>query len=234
MWNQVQEALDESTKRLITETANLLPGVIALVVALLIATLIAAIFSYILRRSLRGIGFDERIVRWGGTSVLDWAPSKSPTLLVTRVVSWVIILIGFLVGISAFDANITSQFVLRLFGYLPNVAAAVVVLLLGGVLARFLGRSVLIGAVNMNVQYARLLSVGVKWLVLVLAAAMALNHLGIGGGMVQLAFAILFGGIVLALALAVGLGSKDLVSRSLERQAAKTPEEELEEPFRHL
>lgn len=234
MWSQVQEALDESTKRLIKEIANLLPGMIALVVALLLAALIAVILRYILRRSLRGIGFDERIVRWGGAAVLAWSPSKSPTQLVTRLVSWVIMIIGFLVGISAFDANITSQFVLRTFGYLPNVAAAVLVLLVGGLLARFLGRSILIGAVNMNMQYARLLSVGVKWLVLVLAAAMALNHLQIGGGIVQLAFGILFGGIVLALALAVGLGSKDLVSRSLERQSLKTTKEEIEEPFRHL
>jgi hypothetical protein len=47
-----------------------------------------------------------------------------------------------------------------------------------------------------------------------------------------LAFGILFGGIVLALALAVGLGSKELVTRSLEREA-KAPEA-VEEPFRHL
>jgi hypothetical protein len=73
----------------------------------------------------------------------------------------------------------------------------------------------------------------VRWLVLVLAAAMALEHLGIGGRIVELAFGILFGGIVLTLALAIGLGSKDLVSRSLERQTTKVTEEE-PEPFRHL
>jgi len=58
-----------------------------------------------------------------------------------------------------------------------------------------------------------------------LAGAMALNHLEIGGKIVDEAFAILFGGIVLTLALAVGLGARDLVSRSLERQAARMPEE---------
>jgi hypothetical protein len=50
------------------------------------------------------------------------------------------------------------------------------------------------------------------------AAAMALEQLGIGGQIVTLSFAILFGGIVLALSLAVGLGSKDMVSRSWEKQ----------------
>ena len=98
--------------------------------------------------------------------------------------------------------------------------------------ARFLARNVLIGAVNMQIQSARLLSLGVKWLVLVLAAAMALEHLGIGGGIVRLGFGILFGGIVLAMALAVGLGSKEMVSRSWERQATKT--EEQEEPLHHI
>ena len=133
-----------------------------------------------------------------------------------------IIFVGILVGISAFDATLTSQLVVRAFEYLPSLFAAIVVLILGSIVARFLARGVLIGAVNMNLQHARLLSIGVKWLVLVVAGAMALDHLGIGGRIIHLAFGLLFGGIVLALALAVGLGSKDMVSRSLERQASKT------------
>jgi hypothetical protein len=70
--------------------------------------------------------------------------------------------------------------------------------------------------------------------VIVLAVAMALEHLRIAPGIVELAFGILFGGIVLALALAVGLGSKQLVVKSLERDAATPPGESIEEPFRHV
>ena len=75
---------------------------------------------------------------------------------------------------------------------------------------------------NAQLQYARILSLGVKWLVLVLTAAMVLDHLEVGGNIVGLAFGILFGGIVLTLALAVGLGSRDLVSRSLESHVEHT------------
>ena len=88
-------------------------------------------------------------------------------------------------------------------------------------MARYLARTVLIGAVNNQLYYARFLSMGVKWLVLVLTGAMVLDHLQIGGTVVELAFGILFGGIVLTLALAVGLGSRELVSRSLERTAER-------------
>jgi hypothetical protein len=107
-------------------------------------------------------------------------------------------------------------------------------LLVGSVIARFLARSVLIGAVNLNLHYARLLSLGVKWMVVVLTVAMALEHLRIAPGIVKLAFGILFGGIVITLALAVGLGSKDLVTKSLERDAQKASGDNLEEPFRHI
>jgi hypothetical protein len=92
------------------------------------------------------------------------------------------------------------------------------VLLAGAVAAQFLARSVLIGAVNMQIQSARFLSLAVKWLVLLVAVAMALEHFGIGRTILVLAFGILFGGTVLAAAIAVGLGAKDFVSRALAQQ----------------
>jgi hypothetical protein len=234
MWDQAEQALNQSMARLVSQVASLLPGIMALIVALLISVLVAWVLAFLLRRSLAGIHFDERLATWGLGSWAEWSPSKSPTILVTRVVFWGVIVVGFLIGIAAFDASWTSQFEQSVFAYLPNLLGAALVLFVGGVIARFLGRSVLIGAVNLNLQYARLLSVGVKWLVIVLAVAMALEHLKIGAGVVQLAFGILFGGIVFALALAVGLGSKDLVTRSLEREASKPPVESIEEPFRHV
>jgi hypothetical protein len=149
-------------------------------------------------------------------------------------VSWTIIVVGVLIGIAAFDTTLTSSLVMNVFGSLPNLLTAAVLFFVGHMLARFLSRGVLIGAVNMNLPYAGLLGVGVRWLVLVLATAMALDHVGIGGSIVSLAFGILFGGIVLALALAIGLGSKDMVAKSLERELTKPPDEPADQPFRHV
>ncbi len=233
MWEQVQQALSHSTTRVLSQVASLLPGIVALLLALLISIAVALLVSGIVRRLLTGIQFDERVARWGFPSLAEWSPGKSPTLLAARVAGWTVIFIGFAIGVSALDLALTSALVLRFFEYLPHVLAAIVVLLLGNGVARYMARSVLIDAVNMNLQYARLLSTGVRWMVMVVAITMALDHLAIGGGIIRLAFGILFGGIVLALALAVGLGSKELVSRSLEREAHRASEES-EEPVRHL
>jgi Conserved TM helix len=234
MWDQVGQALSHSMTTMLSRMASLLPGIAALVVALLVSAAVARILAAIVRRSLTSINFDKRATQWGFRTLAELSPSKSPTRLAARVTAWTVMLTGFLIGMSALDGALTSQLVTRLFAYLPNVLAAVVVLVAGSIIAQFLARSVLIGAVNMNLQYARLLSAGVKWLVNVLAVAMALEHVGIGGDIIRLAFAILFGGIVLALALAVGLGSKELVSRSLDREASKASNQSRQEQVGHL
>jgi len=118
--------------------------------------------------------------------------------------------------------------------YVARVVGAVLILLAGMVAARFLARSVLIEAVNLNLHYARLLSQGVKWMVMVLTFAMALDHLSIGGGIVELAFGILFGGIVLTLSLAIGLGKPDLIRKSLDHDDRTYAEEAHAASVRHF
>jgi hypothetical protein len=234
MWNQVLLSLHESMARVISRIAMLLPGILAFVAAILIFIGIAWLLSRFAQALLKAVRFDERLAR-GTHAIAEWSPNYTPTVLITRIVFWGTVLIGLLVGLEAFGASSDALVSGRLLGYLPNIVGAAVILILGNIIARFLSRSVLIGAVNMNLHYARLLSLGVKWLVLVCTAAMVLDHLSIGTAIVDLAFGILFGGIVLALALAVGLGSRELVSRSLERETARPGNETMpEEQIRHF
>jgi hypothetical protein len=220
--------------RVLVKLASFLPGLLALLVAVLVLAAIGALLSLILRRILTAAKFDERYARNQSASVTDWSPGHSPTALVGRVAFWACVVLGSIIGISAFDASYAgnSQIAAILIPYLTHAVGAILIFIAGTIIARYLSRSVLIGAVNLQMQYARFLSLGIKWLVLVLTAAMVLDHLEIGGVVVELAFGILFGGIVLTLALAIGLGSRDLVSRSLEKTAEpRTPHPASEEDF---
>jgi hypothetical protein len=210
--------------RVLVKLASFLPGLLALLVAVVVLTLVGVLLAAILRRILTAARFDERFARTQTSNVADWSPGHSPTALVARVVFWGCVILGGIIGLSAFDASYAgnSQVSSILIPYLTHSVGAILILIAGTLIARFLARSVLIGAVNLQLQYARFLSLGVKWLVLVLTAAMVLDHLEIGGVVVELAFGILFGGIVLTLALAIGLGSRDLVSRSLEQKVEKS------------
>ncbi len=221
MWQQVELALSQSAHRVLFQLASFLPGLLALLLAVLVLAAIGAGLAALLRRILVAAKFDERLAHNSIAAFTDWAPSHSPTLLIARTAFWACVVLGGLIGISAFDASYSnnSQVSIFLLPYLTHSVGAIILLIFGNIIARFLARSVLIGAVNAKLTYARFLSLGVKWLVLVLTAAMVLDHLEIGGTVVDLAFGILFGGIVLTLSLAVGIGSRDIVTRSLERSA---------------
>jgi hypothetical protein len=234
MWEQIQQALQDSMGRVTTKIATLLPGIFAFVLALLIFLVLAWLCAWLVRSVLKALKFDERVGS-GAHTIAEWSPRNTPTVLTGRIVFWAFVAIGVLVGVSAFEAESAEPAVSAyMFTYLPHIVGAALLFFVGNILARFLSRSVLITSVNLNLHYARLLATGAKWLVLILTTAMALDHLNIGGKIVDLAFGILFGGIVLALALAVGLGSRDLVSRSLEREANRPVEAPQEERLHHF
>jgi hypothetical protein len=217
MWNQAKEALNQSAANVVAGVASFLPGTIALVVSLMIAALLAWLLAASVRWALKGIGFDQRMAEWGWGDAAATS-AKGPTYVISRLAGGLVMVLGVLVGISAFSPTLTADLTLHLFGSAMNLVTAALVMFAGILLSRFLARGVLISLVNMNIQQARLISVGVKGLIVILAAAMALDHIHVGGRIVELAFGILFGGIVLALALAVGLRSKDLAEWSMTRK----------------
>jgi hypothetical protein len=223
MWAQVDRILRQSTTQIADHIANFLPGLVVALLLLLGVFVLALLTRAVLARVLQGLDFDRRLEQWGVTALVEWPPSRSPSQDLARLVYWMILILGVLLSLTALNATMPSLFALSVFEYLPHLLAALLILAVGAVAARFLARSVLIGAVNMQIPTARLLSLAVKWLVLLVTVAMALDHLRIGRSVLLLAFAILFGGVVLAAALAVGLGARDVVSRTLEQQISEAP-----------
>jgi len=168
--------------------------------------------------------------------LLEWSSIRSFSELLSQLVFWGCIVAGAVVGISAFAAayNDNGRLTALMIVYVSHSIGAALILIVGTLAARFLARTVLIGAVNLNLHYARLLSQGVKWMVMVLTIAMALDHLDIGGLIVDLAFGILFGGIVLTLALSVGLSKPEFILQSLD-QSERASKQETENPgVRHF
>ena len=223
MWTQVDRILEQASTQIAGHIANFLPGLLVSLM-LVITTFVVAILGHLLLvRALRGLDFDRWAEGVGLTSLFGLPPAASPSQTIARAAYWTILVLGLLISLTTLNATIPARLALSVFEYVPHLLAALMILAVGAIGARFLARSVLIGAVNMQIQSARLLSLAVKWLVMLVAVAMAFDHLGIGRTVLLLAFTILFGGIVFAAALAVGLGSRDVVSRALEQRLRQRP-----------
>lgn len=224
--------------RLVELSSRLFPNLLVALAFLFVSALTGLVLSAALRRLLRRVEFDRRMHTWGLTPAEIRKDQPSPTQVAGKLGFLASLGVGVLAALSVFDPEGARSLSVRVIAYLPNVLVAGVLVLVGGMLGRFLERSVLIGAVNTGIKSARLLASGVRWLILVLASAMALDHLEVGGSIVTLAFGILFGGIVLALALAVGLGARGTIGRSLEKRfvppdASRSPFHE-DSPISHL
>ena len=99
MWTQVSQSLHESMARVISRIATLLPGILAFIVAVLFFAAIAWLLAWVVRAFLTAIRIDDRLAR-GTNTIAEWSPTYTPTTLITRIVYWCIVLVGFLVGLK--------------------------------------------------------------------------------------------------------------------------------------
>jgi len=214
----IVQPLREVVQKLVAFLPSLLTGIVVFAAGLLLAWLV----KLLVVRLLKLLKLDEAFARSGVTEALQkMAVKDTPEKLVGRMFFWLVAFIFFVLALSVMRVPVIDQLLGRFLLYLPNIFVALVVLALGWFLANFFGRAALIASVNAGVGIAGPLSKGVKAVILLFAFVMAFEQLGIGRNTVIAAFAILFGGAVLALALALGLGGKDLAKAFLEKRFKK-------------
>jgi hypothetical protein len=221
-------------QRLSQQLASVVEAMLTVVVILVIGGALAWALRQVAYRLLVAVQFDRLAERMGFARTIERAQVfRSASDFGARLAQGVLWLIIVLFALNAVDSEMTDNLVARFVNYVPDLMTAVLVLLLGSVISRFLGRSVLLGAVNAQWAGARLLAGGVRVLVMMLAVVIALEQLQIGRTALLATFSILFGGIVVAAAIAFGLGARDL-ARDWLQSKVKGRETEEEEVLRHL
>jgi hypothetical protein len=216
------DILVASFREVMGHLAQVTPRILAMVALLLLGVGAAAISRRLASRALHAADFDTRCSRWGlTTSLMRIGVRQPPSELLARMIFWTLVLISVLMGIGALEIPATAGLVPAVVGFLPNLIVAALIMATGRILAGFAAEAVLVALVNAQVAGAPLVAAAVRWMVLIFAGGAALTQLGIAREMVLLAFGIAFGGTVLSLALAFGLGAKDLAREILESRLRK-------------
>lgn len=213
-----------------------LPNLAVMLIIVAIGIALAVILRKLLGRLLRKIRFNDFAYNVGFTTVLFKANIQhTPAALVANIVYGLVLLATLLMGLSALNLPVTSNLIAAFFGWIPKLIVASVLLVVGYLLSKFIGRSVLLTAVNAEVRSARLISYAVQALIMIFAVAVSLEQIGLAKNTIIAAFSILFGGLVLALSIAFGLGGRDLAKEFLERHVKRSEEGYNEKhPFSHL
>jgi len=230
----IENFVIEPFHRLAQQLALVVPALITVLVILIIGGALAYLARLITYRLLVVTHFDRLMIQTGMASTIDRARVfRSPSDFGARLVQGVLWMFIILLALSATNAQMTQDLVVRFVNYVPDIIAATLVLLLGSVVSKFLARSALLAAVNAHWSGARLIAGGVRLLVMSLAVVIALEQLRIGRTALLVSFGILFGGVVIGGAIAFGFVARDL-AREWVQSILKSRASEDEEVFRHL
>lgn len=232
MW---QEAMVAAFRNTVTKVASILPGLLAMLMLLILGVVVGALARTIVARIARAFRLDERTQAWGLAPGLGRAGvGRSASDIAGRVAFWAVFLFFATTGIDALGIPGTHGATEAVTLLIPRLLVGLLILIVGWVLANFIGQALLITAVNAGVPEARLLARATRWGILLFAFATTLSHIGIGRDMVLLAFSITFGGLVLSLALAFGLGGRTLAREILERRLRREQPPRPHDSLTHL
>jgi hypothetical protein len=215
----------EPGRAFLSKVAAFLPNLLAALLILLAGWAAAKFVRLVVFRFLLAVRFDLASERAGIDDVLARAEiSQSSAELVATLVYWLTNLLVLMTAVNILGLTAVSDLLNQILLYVPKVIAAVVVLILGLFFANFLSGIIKAAAANANIAEADLFGNVARYAVIVFTGAIALQELGIGAELVRSVFNIIFGAVALALALAFGLGSKDIARDWLQRYLAESRE----------
>lgn len=235
MDNFVETALLGPLQELTRQVLTVLPSILAMVIIISVGLLAAWGIGHAVERVLRVLKLDELGNSLGVNAALARGGVKAdPSRLVGRAAYWIVMIFATVAGLGALNLQPINQFAQSFLGYIPHLLTASVILAAGYLLSNFVSQAVLIAAVNAGLPPARMLAAVSRWGVQLVAVAMAMEQLGIAQNIVVVGFGITLGGVVLAAAIAFGLGAKDLAKEYLERRFSHRPSNGTPDDLSHM
>ena len=217
----------EPLKAVLLQIGQFLPRLALALVVLLAGWLLARFVRYAVVRGLRAINFHVLAERAGLDGFLRQGGIAADTSAILGIlVYWVIVFAALVIGCNGLGLTYITELLGRIVAFLPRVIVAVLIIAFGTYFARFVGDTVGTYCRNARLPDAELLSRLTRYAILAFVLVIALDHLNLGVDIVRESFLIVLAGVVLALALAFGLGGQRWAATLLERWWRKDERED--------
>lgn len=212
------DMLLETTREFLHQIAAFLPR-LALALAVVVAGwLFAKAVRFAVEKGLRAVNFNVLTERAGTDHFLQQGGLRGDTTTLFGMFAyWVVILATLIIAFNGLGLTYITDLLQRVELFAPKVLVAMLVVVLGSYFARFVGEAVSTYCIDARIADGDILGKIARYLIMTFVVMIALSQIEVGGDIVQRTFLILLAGLVLALALAFGLGGKDWAAAMLER-----------------
>ena len=201
-----------------TKITVFLPKLIGAIIIFVAGLIIAKLVRMGIVKLLRLVRFDSAADKTGVKGFLDKGNIiKTPSEIIGSLVYWFVMILVLIASMDALGLPIVSDILNDIFLYIPNVVAAIIVLILGILFGNLLSAVVRTAASNAGMANAESMGKIALYAIVVFSGAIALIQLGIGEEIVSSAFGLAFGAVALAFGLAFGLGGKEMAGEYLKK-----------------
>ncbi len=205
-----------------TKLAAFVPQILAALVILIFGWIVAKLLRAGFRQFLRVMHFDRLAEKSGIEAFLKYGELEiSLTNLLSELVYWLVMLVVVILVSDSLGLSKVTELFNKVVLYIPHIIIAIIVLVFGTLIARAINRIIFAYLKNIGVDGALTISTVSEYAIQLFVVFVALEQLNIGTQLLTVAFAIGFGAICLALALAFGLGGREWAAGIIQRQANK-------------
>jgi hypothetical protein len=205
-----------------TKITVFLPELFGAIIIFVAGLIIAKLINIGVVKLLRLVRFDKAAEKTGVKGFLDKGNiMKLPSEIIGSLAYWFIMILTIIASLDALGLPIVSDILNDIFLYIPNVIAAIIVLILGMLFGNLLSVIIRTAASNAGLSTADGLGKTALYAIIAFSGAIALIQLGIGAEIVIIAFGMVFGALALAFGLAFGLGGKEVAEEYLKRWLEK-------------
>ena len=205
--------IGDSVQRGADAFALWVPRFLGFLAVLIIGYFVAKIVGSLLARLLRRFGLDERL-RTGTAGNWISRVTQSPSRLIGSIAFWLVFLGAVSIALDVLGIEALQDFVGTVWAYVPNLIAAFLIFLFAAAIAAGVGT--LVNRTMGDTTTGKVLATVVPTLIMAIAGFMILDQLRIAETIVTITYASLMGAIALGMALAFGLGGRDVAARMLE------------------
>ncbi len=212
--NTWQAIFVEPAKTVVSQVSQFLVNVLLVIIILIIGWIISKFIKTVIAKLLKTVKLDELADKIELNKLLAKGGITYPlSELVSIIVYWLALLVTFVVAINSIGMPIAAELLNKVALYVPNVIAAIFIMIFGMFVATILRNIVLTAANNAGLSQSKLLAQVVEIIVIVFAILVTLEQLSIKAQIIELTISIVLASLGLAFALAFGLGCKDLAGK---------------------
>jgi hypothetical protein len=208
----------DATREFLHQIAAFLPRLLLALFVVAVGWLFAKAVRFAVERALRAVNFNVLTERAGTDNFLRQAGMQGDTTTLFGVVAfWLVILAALIIAFNGLGLTNITDLLGRVVLFTPKLLIGMLIVVFGSYCARFVGNAVQTYCVDAQIPDADILGRIVRYVIMTFVVMIALSQVEIGGDIVQRTFLIILAGLMLALALAFGLGGKNWAAALLQR-----------------